>query len=309
MRLKQNPLNYFTTLQYSKPRWPSWLGHRLGKLSFDEKSVNWASFTEFLKARCSERVTRGRVRYARKFYHCLLKGDFSELNSFSDSKRIHVMKALSALSKFLGVYEDYKTLLKNYGLKWSVNSDDIIISRLTKTVDSNEVFEWIKTVKREKPSLTDFMDFMAITGLRFIEALESYNLIIRLAEEGKLSQYYNEDKAVLEHFKFKEIFIRRTKKAFISFVPKSLIEAISRSKPLTHSYAISVRKRGFKLRFGDIREAHATFLTKYLRESEIDFLHGRVSASVFMRNYFNPALIGDLKKRIFQAIEDLKALI
>jgi len=150
------------------------------------------------------------------------------------------------------------------------------------------------------------MDFMAITGLRFNEALESYNLIIRLAEEGKLSQYYNEDREVLEHFRFKKIFIRRTKKAFMSFVPKSLIEAISRNKPLTHSYAISVRKRGFKLRFGDIREAHATFLTKYLRESEIDFLHGRVSASVFMRNYFNPALIGDLKTRVFQGIREIQ---
>ena len=248
------------------------------------------------------------MRYARKFCHCLLKGDFSELNGFSDSKRTHVMKALSALSKFLGVYEDYKTLLKNYGLKWSVNSDDIIINRLTKTVNPSEVFEWIKSVKKEKPDLTDFMDFMAITGLRFNEALESYNLIIKLAEEGNLSQYYNEDKEVLEHFKFKETFIRRTKKAFMSFVPKIFVEAISRNKPLTHSYAISVRKKGFRLRFGDIREAHATFFTKYLRESEIDFLHGRVSASVFMRNYFNPALIGDLKDRVFKAIDYLEVL-
>jgi len=194
-------------------------------------------------------------------------------------------------------------------LKWSVQADDIIINRLTKTVDSNEIFEWVKAVKREKPDLTDFMDFMAITGLRFNEALESYNLIIELAQERKLKQYYNEDKEVLEHFRFKEIFIRRTKKAFISFVSKALIEAVSRKKPLTYSYAISVRKKGFRLRFGDIREAHATFLTKYLRESEIDFLQGRVSASVFMRNYFNPALISDLKTRVFRGICEIQTSI
>jgi hypothetical protein len=45
-----------------------------------------------------------------------------------------------------------------------------------------------------------------------------------------------------------------------------------------------------------------------LKESEIDFLHGRVSTSVFMRNYFNPALIGDLKERVFKAVAELKLL-
>jgi len=37
-------------------------------------------------------------------------------------------------------------------------------------------------------------------------------------------------------------------------------------------------------------------MTKYLKESEINFLHGRVSASIFMQNYFNPAWISDLKE-------------
>ena len=59
-----------------------------------------------------------------------------------------------------------------------------------------------------------------------------------------------------------------------------------------------------------MREAHATFMTKYLRPSEIDFLHGRVSSSIFMRNYFNPALINDLKERLdafeVQATQDLQ---
>ena len=48
------------------------------------------------------------------------------------------------------------------------------------------------------------------------------------------------------------------------------------------------------------------FMTKYLRPSKIDFLHGRVSSSIFMRNYFNPALINDLKERVFKAINDIE---
>jgi hypothetical protein len=33
-----------------------------------------------------------------------------------------------------------------------------------------------------------------------------------------------------------------------------------------------------------------------------NFLHGRVSSSVFMRNYFNPVWISDLKERTFKAV-------
>jgi len=110
------------------------------------------------------------------------------------------------------------------------------------------------------------MDFMAITGLRLVEAIESYNLIIKLAKEGKLNEYYNEEKEALEHFRFKEIFLRKSKKAFVSFIPKELIE----------------------------------------KQPEIDFIHGRVTTNIFMANYFNPALICDLKERVFNAVKEIQ---
>jgi len=60
------------------------------------------------------------------------------------------------------------------------------------------------------------MDFMVVTGLRYSEATESYDLIIDLAEEGKLSEYFNAEKQILEHYKFKEVFIKKSKKVFVS---------------------------------------------------------------------------------------------
>jgi hypothetical protein len=48
-------------------------------------------------------------------------------------------------------------------------------------------------------------------------------------------------------------------------------------------------------------------MTKYLNQSEIDFLHGRVGTSVFMQNYFNPAWISDLKQRVFQGIAEIQS--
>ena len=97
--------------------------------------------------------------------------------------------------------------------------------------------------------------------------------------------------------------MRKSKKAFISFVPKELIERITLNSPLPesrHAIQMRVKKAGFRLRFSDVREAHGTFMTKYLNESEINFIHGRVTTSIFMANYFNSALIGDLKEKSVQ---------
>jgi hypothetical protein len=272
-----------------------------------DERVDWEAFKEWLYREFRPKTAYSRFRYAMRYGHCLLSGDFSELLEMSNDKRVHVMNSLSALSKFLGMHEDFLRLVRNYGLKWSVRSDDLIIKRFTKVVDPNEMFEWIKLVKKTCPELKDFVDFMAVSGLRYEEAVESYNLIIKLAKQGKLSEYYDGEREILEHYKFKDVFLRRTKKAFISFVSKELIQTISHNSPLNkYSIQTKVKRKTRKLRFGDIRELHGSLLAKHLSEIEINFLHGRVSTTVFMRNYFNPALIGDLKKRVFQAIKQLQ---
>ena len=148
--------------------------------------------------------------------------------------------------------------------------------------------------------------------MRLNEAIKSWNLIHRLERKNKLSEYYNEQNEALEHFRFKDLFIRRSKKAFISFVPKIFIERIVGYERLGNSNNC-IRKRlknaGLNMRFHDVRKAHATILTKYLRQPEIDFIQGRVSSSIFMANYFNPALISDLKERVFKGINEILTLI
>ncbi|MHA1774700.1 MAG: integrase [Candidatus Heimdallarchaeota archaeon] len=213
------------------------------------------------------------------------------------------MNSLSALVKYLGLYEEFKRLVKEHGLTWGGRSaDDIVIERLTKVKNPNEVFEWIKRVKKERPDLTVFMDFIAVTGLRLVEALNSYNLTIALSRKGKLGEYYNAELETLEHYKFKDIFLRKQKKAFASFVPKELVERITVCErlPSTDGIIKRVRKSGLPSRFSDVREAHASFMTSYLRQSEIDFLHGRVTANVFMSNYFNPYADSRLEAESFQ---------
>jgi len=216
------------------------------------------------------------------------------------------MNALTALSKFMGVYQSFRDLLKNYGLKWTVNSDDLIIARITKPQDSTELFRWVKKIKRRKPGFSDFLDFITVSGLRFSEAIESYNLIINLACQGQIDRYYISEKAVLEHFRFKHIFIRRTKKAFITFVSREIIEKIGGDQNLTRSVITKQLQRiNVNLRFNDLRELWGSYMTKHLSQPEIDFLQGRTSTSVFMKNYFNPAWISDLKERVLKAEKEI----
>jgi len=245
-----------------------------------------------------------------------MNNDLSTLKTFTPNKRRKAMEALSALSKFLGIYDDFKRLIKAHGLKWQVDTDDVIIARLLKYNNNgnenknNGLFEWIKTVKRQIPELKTFVDFITASGLRFDEALNAFNLIVELTRSGRLSEYYNIEQQTLEHFRFRTVFIRRTKKVYMGFVPCALIETIgSKSSTLTKDTICKrIQRLKLPLCFSDIREFYASFSTKHLRQPEIDFLQGRVSASVFMRNYFNPTWISDLKDRALKNASELLKL-
>jgi len=273
---------------------------------------DWQTFRLWIQQQgYSKAYATNLFNYAQQYFDCLVNRDLSKVCALKESVRPNVLKALSALSKFLGCYEDYKVLLRNHGLGWIGRStDDIIIDRLTRSENSCDIWVWVKQVKEARHELNLFMDLLAVSGLRFAECVEAYNLIVKLHAENNLTNYYNYDKCVLEHYKFKDVFLRNTKKAFISFVPSDLIDVIRYSPSLPNGEYIKklVQGRRLPLRFGDVREAHGTLMTKYLNREEIDFLQGRVSSSVFMQHYFNPALITDLKERVFKGIDEILRL-
>ena len=286
-------------------------GFEPGSSAWQSGEIDWDAYREWLEKtqQFSSGYARDVYNYSRKYAGCLLKRDLSKLLSIRKTKRTNIVKALANLAKFVGLHDEFIQLMHKYDLEWGGKSnEELVIDRLTKVQNPNEVFDWIKQVKQARMELSDFMDFMAISGLRLVEAVKSYNLTVKLSREGKLSEYYNEEKEALEHFRFKDMFLRKSKKAFVSFVPKDFVERISLNSALPSTDAIQsrVKKAGLKLRFSDIREAHGTFMTKYLKESEINFIHGRVTTSIFMANYFNPMLIADLKQRLFKGIAEIQ---
>jgi len=263
------------------------------------------SFLRFLEHNCSPKLARVRLNYALKYGHLLFSGNLSVLHSFSDSKRNHILKSLSALSKFLGVYDEFQRLRRKYDIKWSSGRVDLlIIKRLLKRYNGDNLKEWVNNVKSKVPTLSLYIDFIMASGLRHGEAINSWNLIIGLCSRNRLNKYYKD--CMLEHYRFPDIFIRRTKKVFLSIVPEYIVERIARSETLTTT---KIRKRlfrkGLNERFSDIREYWASVMTRYLSQPEIDFLQGRISASVFMANYFNPMFIDDLKERTLKGIDNL----
>ena len=85
-----------------------------------------------------------------------------------------------------------------------------------------------------------WLKFTLITGLRKTESIIAFNRIQMLAEEGKLDTYYNEDLQMLSHFSQldkngKPMFLRITKNAFISFVPKQIVFETSESSKVFYT--------------------------------------------------------------------------
>ena len=263
--------------------------------------MDWQGFRDWLLREYSLNEARMKYRYARRYCQLLFKGDLSPLHAEGEGRRRHVMKALSALSKYLGCHGYFLALVRQAGLKWNPKTRDYyIISRLTrKTVNP---IPWALEIKHRIPSLGLFIDFLAATGLRVVEAIWSWNL---LAEKG-LEGYYNPETGALEHFRYKELFLRKTKKVYVSFAPKELLESIQGCETLNpNKIKMRFKKRRLRQRLSDLREFWATYMTRHLTRPEIDMLQGRVGTSVFMAHYFNPALITDLRKRVLRGAREI----
>lgn len=143
--------------------------------------------------------------------------------------------------------------------------------------------EWNKKASEVlRPNEKLFLKYLLLTGLRTGEAIESFNLIIKLNKENMLSGYYDKDQSLLQHFQFKEKFIRGTKNTYVSFVPYGLIDEICNSEELTYAQLIKrLAHKGFKLRLSEYRDYFGSHLVRHnLIREEVDLLCGRIPPSI-----------------------------
>lgn len=237
--------------------------------------------------------------YIKKYYQCFLNPN--DLLKIPASIRNNVLKAVVSFSKYTSSYEEYKAKLKNSGIKWVTNDsafDSFLRIVNNKHSDLGQWYSEMQKILREEEKL--YLKFVLVTGLRKSEAQKSMRLIIKLFSEGKLDSYYNSELGILEHWRFPELFFRRTKMVYISIVAKDLVAEIAQSKPVSY---FAIRKRIVthkqSVRIKELRSYYATYLrTHGILAEYIDLLQGRIPKSVFAKHYLKIESIKELVQNV-----------
>jgi len=265
-------------------------------------------FEEWLLKTHTRHYAKDLMRYARNYYDVLQDPRrISEIAVLSKDKRRMVMSTLANLSKYLGCYEKWKTLVKTYGLKWEKKvSLDIVLDIMNTNLQ--DCWIWLKQVlEKISREYGCVLVFTALTGLRPGEAINSTKLISNLYDMGRLSDYLNRELLMLEHFRCGDLFLRRCKNAYISFITPELLELITTYKPRIRYSALDtkINRFGFPTKTKQLRKYYATMLREYLPTEAVDLLQGRINQSVFLRYYYKPFL-QDIREKTLRGIKPLQ---
>jgi intergrase/recombinase len=253
-------------------------------------SKDLPGFKSYLLSQNLERKTALELyRYGSQYNHVINTGDASNLLTLSDSKRRHVMKGLTAYSKWIGKYDKWQKIKSKYQIKWSNGiSNNLLFHNIIDNTDTDKMTEWVIQMINDFPRFSNILRFNIMTGLRPQEAIDSFNILL----SHKRQEYLSDDKKLLQHFKFPDLFLRRTKKAFISVVNDNILSLIN-GKELTYEMIrLNItRKTNTTFNMAYCRKIFATFLRNEGIESEIiDLLQGRIPNSIFVRHYYRPQL-------------------
>ncbi|MEM2947211.1 MAG: integrase [Candidatus Bathyarchaeia archaeon] len=279
---------------------------KTNKISSKE-GINWRGFDRWLQNRLRKAYARKVWNDARKYYYVLFDpSKASVLGGLSKCNRRSAMAALANLSKFLGMYRDWKEIVSQAGLHWQKTSHlEVFLSMLN--TDMGDVKSWFReAVERLPEKYSVSLKFAAATGLRPEEACKSISLLSELAEANRLSDYLNFQYGMLEHFRFPNLFIRGCKNCYISFVPEGLLKRVLAVKPKVKANGLrsAIEKVGLKVRIKDLRKLFATTLReKGISEEVIDLLQGRVPQSIFLRHYYKPDLLRNVRENVLIAVK------
>jgi intergrase/recombinase len=208
------------------------------------------------------------------------------------------MKSLATLSKYLGCYDTWTNLKKRHQLKWTNNNTAHIINRLTDPQQSfDTMLMWLRRCVDKLPKTdSNILLYCTLTGLRPTEACESIKLI-----HTDLDNYLDTKQMALLHFKYPELFLRRTKKAYFSFITEEILDIAKSARYRTYnSLRMALRKHNLDTNMNNCRKIFATFLHDNGITSEtIDLLQGRSPQTVFASHYYKPDLnTGSLRKTL-----------
>jgi hypothetical protein len=279
-----------------------------------ESYVNWKEYKKYLtNLNKSNREIQNKISYGKTYFYILETGNAQELMKVSNGCRVHAMRALSTLSKYAGCYDEWMKIVKKYQLKWknenynSLNTFKNILGIENGTNQSlSQMLDWIKSCIHDLPDqVGKIVLFNTLTGLRPDEAQKAIYLI-----KTKGNEYVNEEKGLLLHYLYPNIFFRTTKKCYISIINKDILKVVE-SIDLKDSYYYTVRSAfdrvGKKMNMYYCRKVFATYLrNKGIEPEIIDLLQGRISSSVFVNHYYRPDINEIITKRIRPVLDELQ---
>jgi hypothetical protein len=276
-------------------------------LSNDNLRIDWSGYKEYLKIACIENTVKDRYNYSLKYYNYLMNlNSISDLVTFSPNKRLHIMKALSSLSKFIGCSDVWHQAIKRHNIKWSTGNNSFEV--FDKIVNQTNYFDMIGWIKKAIEMLPEpyslLIVFNTLVGLRPSDSFKAIHLLHR-----SIDTYWNRDKGILEHYKFPNEFIRRTKNAYISVVTPAIIKFAQQcdSKTTYNSLKLMLKRRNIEMNTYYCRKVFATYLRNKGIESEIiDLLQGRISSSVFVNHYYRPDINQIITERIRPVLDELR---
>jgi len=271
------------------------------------KSVDWIAYKDWVYHKYAKSYAPTVMTYSKKYSYILFEGSMKDIDLIPPKTKNTSIKSLVILSKYLGVHEQFKAELKSYGIKLFRTDAFGSFMRVYTNHASDLIERYTKATSVLRPNEQLFLHFLSLSGLRKIEGVTSFNKIIELNKEDKLNDYYNEEKSLLEDFKYKELFLRGTKNVYISFLPKEIILSIAESERVRYD-ALKKRLMSAKIRCrtNELRDYYGTYMVRHgLIKEEVDLLQGRIPPSIFIRHYWSPSFI-ELGDRTLRAIANLE---
>jgi hypothetical protein len=248
--------------------------------------INWPYVEKAIYANYNRKWAKRCLALMRRYGYILYSFDASELMILKPSKRVEAMKAISMLARVLGLRDRWKAIREAYGLKWSLEIDNV--PQILASQAYSSLLSKARKILQSSGNYRDTLEFMALSGLRVGEALEAMRLYRRDKEN-----YLNRELMVLEHFKYPEIFMRKSKKTYITVLDGYMLDLLDNAKPVTYdALRSSIRRRlGGGYCPSIFRKIWATYMRHQGLEPEaIDLLQGRTPKSIFLKHYYRPDL-------------------
>lgn len=272
--------------------------------------IDWKQFHNFLLQRMTKKTAEDRLRYSKQYASILTSVDIpTELLQLPPNKRIHIMKALSSLARFTGRSDIWREIRQRYQLSWSTGTEKI--DAFTRFFDDDKsldvMVQWLREALHILPyQYANLLLFCTLTGMRGTECIEA----VRLINSQANNNYYNQERQVLQHYIYPQIFLRRTKAIYISIVNEQIIDIACKigKSPLQNGLKKALMHNCSRMKIKYCRKIYASYLKQSGIETEIiNMLQGRIGKDIFIRHYMMPS--SSYKDKVLDAVAGLNKIL